>query len=273
MNGADIDAVLARHGQAVLVMLAGASGSTPREAGASMLIFDGGLLGTIGGGTLEHRAIERASGLVGPVLLEMPLGPSLDQCCGGHVSVALVPLTIRDLGRFDGPAALWPDGPRWYPEPLGRQIVIYGAGHVGQALVRALSALPFRLIWIDPLGQGAETAGVAPVISVLPESCVLDADPDALHLIVTHSHALDLEIAAAVLTGAFGFCGLIGSATKRALFRRKLTARGVDASRLTCPIGLAPIRGKAPAVIAASVAAQMIEVDQALAGQQCSEAS
>ncbi len=88
---------------------------------------------------------------------------------------------------------------------------------------------------------------------------------------VTHSHALDLEIVTAVLGREFGFCGLIGSATKRAMFRRRLAGRGVSrgaVDRLMCPIGLPGLRDKRPAVIAASTAAQLLQVDAALAARR-----
>jgi xanthine dehydrogenase accessory factor len=91
---------------------------------------------------------------------------------------------------------------------------------------------------------------------------VAAAADDAFHVVLTHSHAVDLEIVAAVLARPFGFCGLIGSRTKRAVFARRLAERGLDATRLTCPIGLPEIPGKEPSVIAAAVAAQLLVLDR-----------
>jgi xanthine dehydrogenase accessory factor len=112
---------------------------------------------------------------------------------------------------------------------------------------------------------------VTVVETPLPEAEAHAAPPEAMHLVLTHSHALDLEIVAAALTKGAAFVGLIGSATKRATFGRKLRTRGLPEAalaRLTCPIGLPGLRDKRPAVIAASVAAQLLQVDAALAAQR-----
>ncbi|MGF1660128.1 MAG: xanthine dehydrogenase accessory protein XdhC [Rubrimonas sp.] len=279
LRGADIAAGLERMGRAVLAFVTLVRGSTPREAGAAMLIGAEGALGTIGGGTAEHRAVSAARALLAeaapaPETLDFPLGPELDQCCGGAMVVALAPLTAADAPRFaTGGAALWPGGPIWREGPAPRPVLIYGAGHVGAAVVRALAPLPFALRWVDAReGLTAEAPrGVATVETPLPEAEAGAAPAGALHLVITHSHALDLEIVASALRNDPGFVGLIGSATKRATFLRRLRARGLTEAalaRLTCPIGLPGLRDKRPAVIAASVAAQLLQVDAALAAQR-----
>ena len=279
MTGAEIAARLREEGRAVLVMVAEARGSTPREAGAAMLVAPGGASGTIGGGTVEHRVIEAARAMLAdpapePLAQDVPLGPDLDQCCGGRVTVALAPLAAADAGRFEaGRAALWAGGPVWAEPPRPRPALIYGAGHVGRALVSALTPLPFALRWIDarPGTLDAAPQGVATVETPLPEAEAEAAPPGALHVVLTHSHALDLEIVAAALAGRPGFVGLIGSATKRATFLRKLRARGLGEdrlARLTCPIGLPGLRDKRPAVIAASVAAQLLTIEAAAAAER-----
>jgi len=141
-------------------------------------------------------------------------------------------------------------------------VILYGAGHVGTALARALEPLPFGLTWVDARAESVWPAeGPVPCRRLaLPETAATAAPDEALHVVMTHSHAVDLEIVAAVLARPFRFLGLIGSATKRATFARRLAGRGLDTSRLTCPIGLPEIRGKAPAVIAASVAAQLLSI-------------
>lgn len=206
-------------------------------------------------GLRPGRQAGRARG--GPdATLDLPLGPRLDQCCGGFMRVALSLVTTLP----DGPFALWESGPV-VADPVTTPVVVYGAGHVGAALVEALSPLPFSLTWIDGRAEvvwPVEHSSVALRRSALPEADVMTAPDDAMHLVMTHSHALDLEIVAAVLARPFAFLGLIGSATKRATFARQLAARGLDASRITCPIGIGGIRGKEPAVIAASVAAQLL---------------
>jgi xanthine dehydrogenase accessory factor len=253
--------------------------------------------------------------------VEFPLGPALDQCCGGRMRLAFALLTPDDLPRLeaaregsggglvparggrpgralagrdvppdaaDGPPlplggegtrrgcaglALWPGGPVFRESDPARQAVVYGAGHVGRALVRALAPLPFRVVWVDARAGGCSGApdGVEVHETPLPEAVAGAAEPDAMHVVLTHSHALDLEVVTAVMSREFGFCGLIGSATKRALFRRKLAGRGVPTAaieRLACPIGLPGLRDKRPAVIAASVAAQLLQVDAALAARR-----
>src|SRR5690606_12326219 len=123
---------------------------------------------------------------------------------------------------------LWPGGPVWREPEAPRQVVVYGAGHVGTALVRALAPLPFRVAWVDARSGACAGApdGVETHETPLPEAVTAAAEPDALHVVLTHSHVLDLEIVTAVLGRPFGFCGLIGSGTKRAVLPRPPAVRG-----------------------------------------------
>lgn len=258
-------------GPAVVALLAGASGSTPREMGAFMVVTADRTFGTIGGGEAERRTVVAARAMMADgrarETLELPLGPQLDQCCGGHMSVALADaagLALPASATRRAAVALWPGGPVLrIDEP--REVVVYGAGHVGAAVVRALLPLPFALRFVDARAEAVwpdPAAGTPCERLALPEAAVARAADDAFHLVMTHSHAVDLEIVAAVLARPFGFCGLIGSGTKRAIFERRLAERGIAADRLTCPVGLAAVRGKEPAVIAAGVAAQLIGIDR-----------
>jgi xanthine dehydrogenase accessory factor len=273
---ADLITAVERDGSAVVVMVAEARGSVPREAGAAMLVTGSGAAGTIGGGTVEHRALVQAremlGGGAGPdgLVLDFPLGPELDQCCGGHMRVAFAVFGADDLGRLraaEGELALWQDGPVLIDAAARRAVVIYGAGHVGTALARALAPLPFRVRWVDArldAFPAVVPVGIDTVVTPLPEAEAKAAPADALHVVLTHSHALDMEIVGAVLErGEFGFLGLIGSATKKALFLRRLCERGVPealVARLVCPIGVPGIKDKRPEVIAASVAAQLLQM-------------
>ncbi|MEM0906631.1 MAG: xanthine dehydrogenase accessory protein XdhC [Pseudomonadota bacterium] len=252
-------AVMLREGPVAVAVITAVAGSTPREVGAWMALSPTRILGTIGGGEAEHRAVGAARRLLkeggGREDLELPLGPALDQCCGGHLSVSVVRLSAP----LSPPYALWPGGPV-LRDPTGVPVVVYGAGHVGAAVVNALAPLPFEVTWIDGRAES-----VWPQVSpfplkrlALPETAAMEAPGDACHLVMTHSHALDLEIVATVLERPFRFLGLIGSATKKATFMSRLRARGLDASRLTCPIGLENVKGKEPAVIAAATAAQLL---------------
>ena len=241
-------AELQRRGEpCVLVTLVEEQGSTPREAGAKMLVTAGQAWHSIGGGHLEFRAqqIARellASGARAPVLERFSLGASLGQCCGGVTLLLFEPL-----------------GQRRVP------IAVFGAGHVGRALVPLLAALPCRVRWID--SRAAEfpaqiPAGVEPVVSEEVVDEVDELPPGSYVIVMTHNHQLDLELAERILRrGDFAYFGLIGSKTKRARFEHRLRERGLAAesiARMRCPLGLPEVRGKLPMEIAVSVAGEVI---------------
>lgn len=238
-----------REGRAATVVeVQGAQGSVPREDGTRMLVTAEAVIGTIGGGHLELQAIAAArSGWVGE--RRFALGPSLGQCCGGALRLRFTPLDqLHD----------------WPPAPPRFRLQLYGAGHVGRAIARLLADIDCAVTWIDerevefprePLPSHIERRCVDAV-----EAEVATAAPGSDVLILTHRHDLDLAITRAVLRrGDFGFCGLIGSRTKRARFEHRLQAEGLDTARLVCPIGLPGIEGKEPAVIAIAVVAQLLQ--------------
>jgi xanthine dehydrogenase accessory factor len=248
---------------AVLVTVGATQGSAPRDAGAWMVVFADEVRGTVGGGHLEWMACEWAREMVrseGPPTQErrFALGPSLGQCCGG-----VVYLQARRVDAADVPAL------REVLRPRGVPVALFGGGHVGRAIVRALAPLPFDVRWIDsrdevfpmdlPVNVKAEHSD--PV-----EAAVADLPAQTRVLIMSFSHAEDLAVVDACLKrqqrlGDLPFVGLIGSRSKWAAFRHRLEARGHDEAalaRVTCPIGLPGIEGKAPEVIAASVAAQLL---------------
>jgi xanthine dehydrogenase accessory factor len=153
-------------------------------------------------------------------------------------------------------------------------VLLFGAGHVGRALVLALAPLPFAVRWIDSREDAFPVhrpSNVAPVLTPNPEAEVARAPAGALVLVMTHDHALDLAITAAALQCPFPFVGLIGSDTKRARFERRFRELAIPEERiavLACPVGLSGIAGKEPAVIAASVAAQLLLERERLASPQ-----
>jgi xanthine dehydrogenase accessory factor len=351
-----------RGERAILVTVAQARGSTPREAGTKMLVWNDGIAGTVGGGHLEFEAIARARAMIcetgAPIarIDHFSLGPALAQCCGGGAALLFEPLSggsaiwlkawtdieatgadcvvITKIGETDTKIFVDPENVRWeapptlpspsrgegrspdtaLPPPLrgrvgwgvlqdglvervkalvagdGRcalvemgdsrecylieairplhdHLYLFGAGHVGRAVARAIEPLPFRITWIDSRAD-AFPDGLPPHIVTMPSSAppaeVDGAPTGAFYLVMTHSHPLDLDICARVLErGDFAYLGLIGSDTKRARFASRLRAIGVPAptlARLTCPIGIPGIDGKEPATIAASVAAQLLIV-------------
>jgi len=205
-----------------------------------------------------------------------PLGPLLGQCCGGRVRLALEPLTWADQGWLARAATLAEDGweidvrrpdPEAAPEAIAvsslsrrPRVLLIGAGHVGRAIAGALAPLPFRLDWYDSRADYTGPGGAA-----LADPATLSDLAEAgapFTLVLTHDHGLDYVLVRAALRGdGRGYLGLIGSATKRARFLRRLRSDGLDDAalgRLVCPIGLAQIAGKAPEIIAASVAADLL---------------
>ena len=149
---------------------------------------------------------------------------------------------------------------------------LFGAGHVGRALMLALAPLPFEVTWVDERADAfpaAVPANVRALRSPEPAQEIARAPGGALIVVMTHSHARDLAIVhAALAAGRFGYVGLIGSDSKRARFTRRLRDAGVAKARiaeLVCPIGLPGIRSKLPAAIAAGVVAQLLERSEALA--------
>jgi xanthine dehydrogenase accessory factor len=231
-----------------LVTVAATDGSAPREAGTKMVVTAAESFATIGGGTLEFRAIEIArqilAGRQGPSLRKVPLGPMLGQCCGGHVTLLFEP-----------------------QRPDLFSVALFGAGHVGKAVVQVLSTLPCRIRWFDPRPDAFPDhvpPGVEVEVTNAPEREVGGLPDDAWLLIMTHSHAIDLGITAKALQeNRFAYVGLIGSATKRARFEKRCREIGLgDAqlAKLTCPIGIDGISGKHPGEIAVAVAAQILKL-------------
>lgn len=254
---------LADHG-AVLVTVQSTRGSAPREAGAWMAVFSGTTVGTVGGGHLEFEAMAHARALLqhdsGELELRYTLGPSLGQCCGGEVLLHFERVGAPDVGRLGQRLAggLTP-------------VALFGGGHVGRAVVQVLLNLPMDLTWIDSrdeifppdLSSQVRCEHSDPV-----QAAVADLVPQSRVLIMSFSHAEDLDIVAACLSrqrkhGDLPYIGLIGSKTKWASFRQRLQARGfteAELAQVTCPIGVPGITDKRPQVIAVSVAAQILQV-------------
>ncbi len=283
---------VAAHGAVIRVLVLRTAGSVPREAGTAMLVWDGGQDGTIGGGTLEWEAIRAARAMLAEAapraVRTLPLGPALGQCCGGSVTLlwerfdpqnlpAGLPFAraIAPMARTPAVAAAlaaWRPGqpPQdiagWLVEgpPLPRRpLWIWGAGHVGRALVQVLSPLPeWEITWAD---IGPDRFPEAPEVTAIPAAdlprLAAHVPADAGHLIVTLSHDTDLALCHALLNRGFAACGLIGSATKWARFRTRLRLLGHDEariSRIACPIG-DPALGKHPQAIAVGVAAALLK--------------
>ncbi len=289
----------ARHGRVARILVTEVKGSAPREAGTSMLVWDGGQSGTIGGGRLEWDAARDA--LSGPWLRKIPLGTALGQCCGGAVTLLCETFEAGDLDNTDAECFARPlpgeTAPRplsitrllsrhrngaapasltlcdgWIVEPLAqpqKPLWVWGAGHVGRAIVQMMAPLEdWQIHWVDtgaerfpePLPQRVER-----IVAQDPAQLVPHLPTYGHHLILTYSHALDLALCHALLERGFASAGLIGSATKWARFRKRLRQLGhSDRSiqHITCPIG-DPTLGKAPQAIAVGVTALLLRANSA----------
>lgn len=282
-------ALTAKHGQVARVVIAQVAGSSPREVGAAMLVWPGGQSGTIGGGALEYQAAQQAFGRNG--LTRHALGPELGQCCGGAVTLLTEQFRAQDLEGITGPYARGPgdmplavhrllDRARargeeikpqllqgWMVEPIEAPSIplwIWGAGHVGRALINTLSPLPeYDITWVDTASDRFPDHvpnHVTCVPAAEPSTLMAHAPQNAQHLILTYSHEIDFALCHAALNRGFAFAGVIGSDTKWARFRKRLRSLGhsdQEIDRITCPIGRKDL-GKQPQAIAIGVAGQLL---------------
>lgn len=231
----------------VVVTLVEASGSTPADAGAKMAVTAEGLaFGTVGGGRVEAKAIDEAQAMLrehtAQRLVDWSLKADVGMTCGGRVK-----LYFEAIG-----VATWP-------------IVIFGAGHVTQALARLLATLPCQVTCIDPRREWLERlpAGVQRIEADDPPSEVERLPDDAFVLCMTRGHASDLPVLRRIFEQGrvFPYLGVIGSKAKAAVLRKELTEAGVPATQQVfhCPVGL-PIGTNHPSEIAVSITAQLLAV-------------
>ena len=250
-----------------LVTVLATVGSAPRGAGTRMVVDNAASFDTIGGGALEHQAIEQARAILTHPpgswrVQDYPLGPLLGQCCGGRVRLLIERIDPAALDWIDAategatltttlhparitrakdPAAMIvplsargerPAAGTIWSERFGewqRPLWLFGAGHVGQAIARRVAGLPLRLAWFDSRAELGGTSGVTIVDAGHLPACLSDAPADAAVLILTHDHGLDYRLTHAALTRApLAYVGLIGSATKRARFLARLTREDVS---------------------------------------------
>lgn len=252
----------------VLVTVASVHGHAPRDPGAKMVVSADGLWGSVGGGNLEATAVARAramlaDGVTTPETAEFGLSEHVPtehgrQCCGGRVQLLLDPVPVRAT------------------------TAVFGLGHVGYEIARILSRLDLRLVLVDTradrlgpdqladLDRGPATLSVCRPIA--PETVLADLPAGSHLLVLTHDHAEDLAIVdAALRRPGWGSIGLIGSAAKWSRFRQRLLREGHPArlvDTVRCPIGVPGVAGKEPAVIAVSVAAELLGTAGPLAGRR-----
>ena len=236
-----------RNQDYVLITVLGTRGSTPRNCGTKMVVSHSESYQTIGGGHLEYKAIERAKELLlkpdsQQIIEQFPLGAKLGQCCGGHATL-MFESTIK--ANID--------------------LMLFGAGHVGKALVSVLSQLPCRVHWVDSREEEFPESlphNVTKIISDSPSDEVGSMAENAYYVIMTHNHPLDFKITEAILLrNDSRYVGLIGSQTKWKRFQMRFEHKGYQPefhSSVRCPVGLSDVPGKLPAEVAVSVAAEII---------------
>ena len=295
--GANLLALLDNGTPAIWVCVSDTKGSVPRERGAMMIVTEQQAFGTIGGGHLELKSIEVACEMFAlkvetATFRHFPLGPALGQCCGGAVDVVLMPVCEPDRALLLQLQMIEQHGGRFVVErtlDTGAQLVlpldfepwsiwVFGAGHVGQAIAQVLATLPCQVRWVDsrdavfpehlqPNVRIVETDDAAAQVRTIP------ANADVL--VLTHSHALDLDICLELIKrDDLAYIGLIGSKTKAATFKKRFEQRGYAGAaiaRINCPIGRpllsAGLDNKHPGVIAVAVAVDLIERRQKLHGE------
>ena len=237
----------------VLITIVEVKGSSPRGQGTRMVVTPTKIEGTVGGGKLELKVMDKARQMLAegkktPEMLKVPLGASTGQCCGGEVTLFLEP---------------WIEA-----SPL---IAIFGAGHVGYELVKILSGCGLRIRWYDSREEIVPDkipAGIELIICDHPEDEIEELEDGGLGIILTHSHALDLKLCENFLRYRQpAFLGLIGSQTKFKNFKSKLKLKGFPPeiiNKIECPIGIEGVGGKHPRHIAISIAARILQQTQIL---------
>ncbi len=250
-------AELQQQGQpCVLVTIIEELGSTPRNAGSKMVVTAERIYETVGGGHLEFKAMELARDMLASRtqdtrLERFSLGASLGQCCGGATVLLFEPMG----------------------QPQAR-IAVFGAGHVGRALVPLLASLPCKVQWIDSREKEFPEHIPQGATKVVNEDVVDEVEnmpPGSYFIVMTHNHQLDLELSAAILKrNDFAYYGLIGSQTKRMKFEHRLRERGFSPEvmqKMRCPMGIPEVKGKLPIEIAISIAGEVVATYNANFGQ------
>ncbi|MGJ8681713.1 xanthine dehydrogenase accessory protein XdhC [Paraglaciecola sp.] len=230
----------------VIATVIGAQGSTPRDTSSKMVIDSENSYDTIGGGQLEYLIIQEARKLMlknqtCQVFRPLPLAAEAAQCCGGFVTVLLECFAASQ-----------------------RQIVLFGAGHVSQALIQILAGLPCQITLVDNRSEQIPTdlpTNCQSICLESPEKIIPALADDSWIVVFTHDHQLDYALVKSMLDKPrFSYVGLIGSDTKAKRFKKRLASDKISQTSiesLHCPIGLPELKGKLPMEVALSIAGQL----------------
>ena len=237
-------------------------GSVPRDTGTFMLITSKYLFGSIGGGQLEYSVIQKAKKflnekeIINNEIINIPLGPSIGQCCGGYAQVKIT--------KYDnGLQSL--KNEKLKINKLDN-LYIFGAGHVGQELSSKSVDLDFNVHLIDSRNEYLKRQNekiIIPIFTKFPWMLVKNLPKKSYYIVLTHSHDYDFKIINEILNlNTFQFVGLIGSKTKRGRFSNRLVKLGYNLhliNKIECPVGLKNITSKKPGEIAISIIARLLE--------------
>ena len=284
---------LNRHHKIARVVIISTKGSAPRKAHSHMIVTEQQAFGSIGGGQLEYQVTSICRQALLSVqkfdreVRRFALGPSLGQCCGGSVSALIEYFQQSDLPElgklkqsailiheldtnkfpYEGTQSLSLDAKKVFQEQLFQKktdLFIWGAGHTGREIMASTKSLPLNRYWIDIAKErfpNSMDENIHVIWADDPTRLTANFPDDGIHLILTHSHQLDLAIIQSLLShNRFYKLGLIGSMTKKARFKSQLSKAGFtssDIDKIVCPIGLPEIEGDEPFRIALSVAGQI----------------
>ena len=233
-------------------------GSSPNKINDFMLVAPKDIFGTIGGGNLEYLVIEESKLMLKNKSkrkkLNIPLGPGIGQCCGGYVEIILTLHKNTDAAMKDEKVN----------DSFKEDLYIFGAGHIGQALIETIGNLNFTTYLIDSREEYLKMSvnkDVNYLLSKEPWKVVNKLKDNAYYVVLTHSHEYDLKILNEILTKKFTFVGLIGSTTKKKRFFKRLTENGHDKNiikKIECPIGVDIGNSKDPNEIAFSIITRLI---------------
>ena len=284
---------LPKYNMVARVVVISTKGSAPRKENSQMFVTKNNIYGSIGGGQLEYQITSICRARLASLkkfereVRKFALGPSLGQCCGGSVNALIEYFHYSEMAKikqlqqarnlihelftdrfpYEGSQSLSLDKKNFFQEQMietKTDLFIWGAGHTGREIMSSTKSLPLTRYWIDISRERFPNIIDESVNAIWvkdPTRLIRNFPDGGIHLILTHSHALDLAIIQSLLTeNRFYKLGLIGSKTKKARFKTQLIKAGFslnDIEKIICPIGLPEITGNEPFRIALSVAGQI----------------
>lgn len=244
---AEMAALVSEGRPFVLATVIESAGSTPQKPGSKLVVLeDGSLRGTVGGGAIEHQIIQAARALLASPehtrVIETHLTHELGMCCGGRMKVF--------LEKHGAPPRL----------------TVFGAGHVAKELASLAHRVGFRVTVVDARPEWANPERFPDCELLVKDPAdharALPGGPEHYFCVTTHDHPLDQAVVEALLDKPSAYLGVIGSRRKAERFRMRLRAAGFTepaVERLRSPMGM-DIGAKTPEEIAVSIVGELIRV-------------